>query len=357
MFVAVDVTTDRREDLTELLRVWTGLAADLTAGRSGPSFGDVAGGAQQDSGSTLGLGPARLTVNVGFGPSLFGLGETDRFGLGAHRPEALVDLPPFAGDQLTEATTGGDLSIHACADDPQVTFHAAQQLVRAARGVAVARWSQAGFNETGAATGTPRNLMGFKDGTTNPSTGSALDELVWVGGAGPDWMVGGTYLVARRIRIAFDEWDDTPVAEQERIIGRHKLSGAPLGRSAEFDALDLAAEDSSGDPVVPLDAHVRIASPQENWNNTLLRRSYAYNDGLDASAEPSGRLSPRVDAGLFFVAYQANPRLSFIPIYGELARGDALQRFTTHTASMIAAVPPAAPGPGHWIGEQLFAAS
>ncbi len=247
MFVAFDVTTDHREDLTELLRMWTNLAAELSLGRSGPSFSDVAGGASQDSGSTVGLGPARLTVNVGFGPGLFGLGDSDRFGLSADRPVALIDLPEFPGDQLTEVTTGGDLSLHACADDPQVVFHAAQQLVRAAHGVAVARWSQVGFNEAGAAAGTPRNLMGFKDGTTNPSTELALDELVWVSGAGPDWMVGGTYLVARRIRIDFDAWDDTPVGVQERIIGRHKLSGAPLGRSAEFDTLDLAAKDSSGE--------------------------------------------------------------------------------------------------------------
>jgi deferrochelatase/peroxidase EfeB len=354
MFVAFDVITDQREELKELLRVWTSLAAKLTLGRSGPSFSDVAGGAQQDSGSTVGLGPARLTVNFGFGPSLFGLGGTDRFGLSANRPVALIDLPEFPGDQLTAATTGGDLSVHACADDPQVTFHAAQQLVRAARGVAVARWSQAGFNEGRATAGTPRNLMGFKDGTTNPATEVALDDLVWVSGAGPNWMVGGTYLVARRIRIALDEWDDTPVAEQERIIGRHKVSGAPLGRSAEFDALDLVAKDTSGHPVVPLDAHVRIASPQENWNNAMLRRSYAFSDGLDTSAESSGPASPAIAAGLFFMAYQSNPRLSFIPIYGELARTDSLQRFTTHTASMVVAIPPAAPSPGHWIGEQLF---
>ena len=307
MFVAFDVTTDHREDLTELLRMWTNLAAELSLGRSGPSFSDVAGGASQDSGSTVGLGPARLTVNVGFGPGLFGLGDSDRFGLSADRPVALIDLPEFPGDQLTEVTTGGDLSLHACADDPQVVFHAAQQLVRAAHGVAVARWSQVGFNEAGAAAGTPRNLMGFKDGTTNPSTELALDELVWVSGAGPDWMVGGTYLVARRIRIDFDAWDDTPVGVQERIIGRHKLSGAPLGRSAEFDTLDLAAKDSSGNPVVPLDAHVRIASPQENWNNAMLRRSYAYNDGLVASARPSGPISAPIDAGLLFMAYQSNP--------------------------------------------------
>ena len=63
----------------------------------------------------------------------------------AHRPEAFVDLPQFPGDQLAPARTGGDLSVQACADDPQVAFHAIRQLARLAYGVAEIRWVQAGF--------------------------------------------------------------------------------------------------------------------------------------------------------------------------------------------------------------------
>jgi len=167
-------------------------------------------------------------------------------------------------------------------------------------------------------------------------------------------MDGGTYVVVRRIRMNLDKWDATSVATQERIIGRHKRSGAPLGRSAEFDALDLSAKGVDGEPIVPLDAHVRIASPQENWHNTMLRRSYSYNDDALVPGTSSASNSSTFDAGLFFVAYQQNPRLAFIPIYAELAARDALGPFTVHTGSTIAAIPPGAQNPGSWIGEQLL---
>ena len=63
------------------------------------------------------------------------------------------------------ARTGGDLSVQACADDPQVAFHAVRQLARLAYGVAEIRWAQSGFVSDSATESTPRNLMGFKDGT------------------------------------------------------------------------------------------------------------------------------------------------------------------------------------------------
>ncbi len=354
MFVALDVTSNRRQDLSELLRSWTSVAASLTTGRSCPADDRGFGVDLPDNGEAVGLGPARLTVNFGFGPSLFGRDSSDRFGLAKDCPLALIDLPVFAGDQLDPAKTGGDLTIQVCADDPQVVFHAARQLVRMAEGVASLRWSQSGFNEQQASHGTPRNLMGFKDGTMNPAGEPELAGIVWVSGAEPAWMDGGTYLVVRRIRMDLDRWDRTSVATQEKIIGRNKRSGAPLGRSGEFDALDLGAKDADGNPIVPLDAHVRIASPQENWNNAMLRRSYGYNDDVPLIGESSEQGSSRFDAGLFFVAYQRNPRLAFIPIYAELAERDALRHFTAHTGSAIAAIPPGVEGAGGWIGEGLF---
>jgi Dyp-type peroxidase family len=129
-------------------------------------------------------------------------------------------------------------------------------------------------------------------------------------------------MVVRRIRKDLDPWDEMPLATQERTIGRRKESGAPLGRSAEFDALDLSSKDPGGALVVPLDAHVRIASPQENWKNTMLRRSYSFNDSVPGDPSSEHPIAT-LDAGLLFVAYQANPRLSFIPIYSELAEGRA----------------------------------
>jgi deferrochelatase/peroxidase EfeB len=353
-FAALDVTTNDRGRLTDLLERWTAIAANLTAGRPArPQTGD-SGRVEPDSGEAVGLGPARLTLNVGFGPGLFGAGgRFDRFGLADRWPIQLIDLPAFRGDALTASTTGGDLTVHACADDPQVAFHAVRQLVRAGGTLTSIRWSQAGFNETDASRGTPRNLLGFKDGTSNPRTPAELAQFVWARPDAPEWMAGGTYLVVRRIRISLEQWDTQTLRSQERAIGRHKASGAPLGRSGEFDALDLESTDRAGRPVIPLDAHVRLAAPQENWGASMLRRSYSYTNGV-APRPDSSSGSPSLDAGLLFASYQSDPRLAFIPIFQKLADTDALSRFCTCTASAIAALPPAPSEEGRWIGQDLF---
>jgi deferrochelatase/peroxidase EfeB len=291
-----------------------------------------------------------LTLTFGFGPGIFELDGVDRFGLRARRPAQLVDLPVFPFDKLIAQKTGGDLTIQACADDPQVAFHAVRELLRMADGVASIRWTQVGFNEAASSTGTPRNLQGFKDGTINP-VGGQLQKFVWAGPESPSWMRHGTYLVVRRVHIALEDWDSRSVSEQEQVIGRHKLSGAPLGAATEFDALDLKATDSAGSPIIAVNAHVRLASPQENRGQMILRRGYAYNDGVTTTG---GSPSPTYDAGLLFFSYQRDPRTGFIPIFQTLSQNDALSQFTVHTGSVIVAVPPAATGPGHYVGEPLF---
>jgi deferrochelatase/peroxidase EfeB len=352
-FAALDVTTNDRKQLTALLRRWTTMAANLATG--GPAFPITRdlGHAEPDSGETANLGPARLTVNIGFGPGLFGVDGSDRFSLADRWPIQLADLPAFPGDALNASTAGGDLTIHACADDPQVAFHAVRQLVRAGATVTSLRWSQSGFNEAAASRGTPRNLLGFKDGTSNPRTSAELATFVWAGSEAPEWMVGGTYLVVRRIRVSLEHWDAQTLRTQELTIGRHKASGAPLGRSDEFDPLDLQTTDTAGRPVIPFDAHVRLASPQENWGATMLRRSYSYSNNA-TPPQGSGAGAASFDAGLLFASYQRDPRLTFLPIFRTLAEKDALSKFTTHTGSAIAAIPPAPSKAGRWIGQDLF---
>ena len=151
-------------------------------------------------------------------------------------------------------------------------------------------------------------------------------------------MTGGTYLVIRRIQLALDDWDRQSVDAQEQIIGRRKISGAPLGGSHEFDPMNLHAKRTDGAPVIPTDAHVRLASAQENWGYTMFGRGYAYTDGLTATATDAAGETP-LRAGLLFSAYQRSPRLTFIPIFEKLAGQDSLSRFTTHTASAIMALP------------------
>ncbi|MFE3863045.1 Dyp-type peroxidase, partial [Streptomyces goshikiensis] len=219
-FAAFDVTTKDRAALVRLLKDWTRAAERMTAGL--PVGEGAVGGLPEappdDTGEALGLKPNRLTLTIGFGPGLF---AKDRFGLEDRRPEALVDLEQFPGDNLDPARSGGDLCVQACADDPQVAVHAIRQLARIGFGKTAMRWSQLGFGKTSSTTPdqqTPRNMMGFKDGTRNISgtDTAALDRHVWVGGGdGPDWMTGGSYLVARRIRMHIETWDRTPLQEQE----------------------------------------------------------------------------------------------------------------------------------------------
>jgi deferrochelatase/peroxidase EfeB len=350
---AFDLVTSRRGDVMELLKEWTSAAALMTAGHP---TGAVAGEeefAPTDTGEAFGLSAARLTVTVGFGPTLFERGSRDPFGLRHLRPAALIDLPAFSQDRLDPTRSGGDILVQACADDPQVAFHAIRMLARIGRGVAVARWSQLGFGRTSSTSRrqvTPRNLMGFKDGTNN-LTGddeALLRDFVWVGDADePAWMRGGTYAVTRRIRMLLERWDDSTLDDQEGTIGRVKLSGAPLGRANEFDTVPLAAAGSGGKPLIPTGAHIRVAAPSTNGGVRLLRRGYSFSDGLD---EGTGRL----DAGLFFVCFQRDPRTQFVPVQRRLAGSDALNQYIEHVGSGIFAVAPGiAPG-GSW-GETLFA--
>ncbi len=190
-FASFDVRTEDRAEFVRMLKDWTAAARRMTAGKAvgEGGFGGLPEAPPDDTGEALGLKPSRLTLTIGFGPSLF-----EKFGLADARPEALVDLPKFAGDNLDRDRSGGDLCVQACADDPQVAVHAIRNLARIGFGKVVIRWSQLGFGKTSSTTPeeqTPRNLLGFKDGTRNiaGTETDRLEKFVWVGEKdGPDWM-------------------------------------------------------------------------------------------------------------------------------------------------------------------------
>ncbi|MGA4842355.1 iron uptake transporter deferrochelatase/peroxidase subunit [Streptomyces sp. G45] len=344
-FAAFDVKTGDRAEFVALLKEWTRAAERMTAGKpvGAGAVGGLAEAPPDDTGEALGLKPSRLTLTVGFGPSLFErYGE--EFGLKGRRPKALVDLPKFPGDNLDKARGGGDLCVQACADDPQVAVHAIRNMERIGFGRVSVRWSQLGFGKTSSTTPeaqTPRNLMGFKDGTRNVSgtDRAALARHVWVGAKdGPDWMVGGSYLVARRIRMHIETWDRASLQEQEDVFGRDKAEGAPVGRAKEHDQPFLKA--------MKPDAHVRLAHPDSNGGATILRRGYSFTDGTDGLG--------RLDAGLFFLAYQRDVREGFIPVQRSLAAKDALNEYIQHVGSAVFAIPPGVRDKDDWWGRALF---
>ena len=355
-FAAFDVITDSRDELVELLRDWT-LAAErmsrgLGAGEVGPTSGPYAA-PPDDTGEAIGLPPSGLTITFGFGPSLFRSGGKDRFGLAAKQPAALQRLPHFPADNLDPDRSDGDLFVQACADDPQVAVHAVRNLARIAFGRASVRWSQLGFGRTSSTStsqSTPRNLMGFKDGTMNlkAEEPERLDEHVWVPpGADPkgEWLAGGTYLVVRRINMTIETWDRQPLSEQERVIGRTKAEGAPLSGGTEFSQPDFALLGRGDEPLVATDAHVRMVHPENNFGVRMLRRGYNFVDGSNGLG--------RMDAGLFFLAFVVDPRTHFIPMQTRLGLNDGLSEYIQHTGSALFAVPPGIAA-GEYVGQSLF---
>jgi len=323
-FAAFDMTATDRAALVALMQRWTQTAEALAAG--------TARGVED---------PRRLTVTFGFGTSLF----DDRFGLGPDRPEALVDIPPFKHDRLDPSVSNGDLCVQVCSEDKVVALHAAGALEAAARGTARMRWAQEGFiRDPLPGEITPRNLFGFKDGSNNlkPADTAKMQSNVWVGDMdGPGWMAGGSYLVSRRILMQIGEFLPESPPLQEDTFGRSKATGAPLGVEGEFSPVDPSK-------VLP-DSHIMMANQRKPGSEAerILRRSYNYTTGFDPQlSSPTG--------GLFFLAYQRDPRRQFIQIQKRLDHGDRLTKYVVHQSSGMWAVPPGI-ARGGFVGETLLA--
>lgn len=349
-FAAFDVLDITRDELKELLSDWSYAANRMTAGLGAGEYGATDGpydAPPDDTGEALDLPPAGLTITFGFGPSLF----DERFGLAGKRPEALIDLPHFPADVLVDALSNGDLCIQACSDDPQIAVHAIRNLSRIAFGRASLRWSQLGFGRTSSTTraqATPRNLFGFKDGTANvrAEDSQVVDEHIWAAASdGQSWMTGGSYLVTRKIRMTIETWDRTSLREQEGIVGRTKGEGAPLSGGTEFTPPDFALAGRDEKPIINENAHIKLAHPTMNNGAVVLRRGYNFVDGNDDLG--------RLNAGLFFICFQRDPRTQFVPVQLALAKNDGMNEYIRHVGSAIFAVPPGAKE-GSPIGTTLF---
>ncbi|MFM2437720.1 MAG: hypothetical protein RLZ55_531 [Actinomycetota bacterium] len=321
-----------RAAVARLLSLWSGDIERLTAGRA----------ALADPVPELAAMPASLTVTIGFGPGLLTAADlTDSC------PAWLTPLPAFKGDLLEDAWSGGDVLAQVCADDPVTLSHAVSVLAGSAASIATVAWQQIGFQRAAGLTppgAVGRNLMGFVDGIVNPRRGTAdFSKVVW--SASPDWLVGGSGLVVRRIRLNLDTWSALSTGEREQVFGRRASDGAPVTGGSPADAVDLKATDARGLSVVPTFSHVRLAAPVQD-HERILRRPYNYDAGLLPEGTP--------DRGLIFAAYAADPVRQFVPIQQRLADGDLLNKWATTVGSAVFAVPPGFPAGGR-LGAALLA--
>lgn len=344
-FMTFELTSERRADLQVLLARWSGAIAQMMQGKTiGPVEPPRPDSIGFDTGEALDLGPASLTVTVGLGPRVF----TDSYGLTHQKPALLRDLEPLPSDALKPQYTGGDLSLQACADDPQVAYHAIRDLARIVKetGTAATGWTIMGFGRASAGKGqtTPRNLLGFKDGTRNIKDGADFEQFVWTKD-GPHWQRHGTYQIVRKIQMHIENWDTDRVIDQTHVLGRHKISGAPLTGVEEFDTPDFTKKDANGEFIIPATAHIRLAAHENNGGIKILRRSYNYTDGINQVG--------LLDAGLMFIAYMNDPA-HFERLQSRLGASDGLNEYIAHIGSAIFFVPPA-PQVGSYIAERMFA--
>ncbi|HEY1566763.1 MAG TPA: Dyp-type peroxidase [Solirubrobacteraceae bacterium] len=344
--VALDSVAPTRTALIEGLQAISAEARQLT---QGVSVGVAEIDDPPPDSGILGAynAPDSLSVTIGYGASLF----DGRYGLASKRPPHLTEMPSFALDELDPTRTGGDVILQICAGQRDTVVHTVRELMRAVAGKLVIRWMLDGF-QTAVRDRDPkantRNLFAFRDGTANPDVTNAakMDELIWVRAAAgePAWTSGGSYMVVRTIRQHVEFWDRVGMLEQEQMIGRYRVNGAPLGGTYEHEdpRFDL---DPKGDRI-PLDAHIRLANPRkpQTEHQRILRRGYNYDRGVDEAGN--------LDQGLLFMAFNKNPHKQFAVIQRRLET-EPMTDYILPVGGGYFFVPPGARGSGDWVGSGL----
>jgi deferrochelatase/peroxidase EfeB len=240
-----------------------------------------------------------------------------------------------------------------CADHRDTVVHTMRELLRTTAGVLTPRWRIDGFQSTKRGPtkrSSTRNLFGFRDGTANPDPTDAklMDQLVWAksGGGEPAWTAGGTFQVVRTIRMHVEFWDRVGMFEQTNMIGRDRVTGAPLGGTKEFENPDYS-EDPEGKRI-PLSAHIRLANPRTpgTADQRILRRPYNYDRGLDEAGD--------LDQGLLFVAFNQDINRQFETIQKRLEE-EEMADYITPVGGGYFFVPRAARGEGDFVGSGMFA--
>jgi putative iron-dependent peroxidase len=192
------------------------------------------------------------------------------------RPAELHPFRELTGARHHAPTTPGDLLFHLRHERMDLCFEfATQVMIRLAGAVTVVDETHGFrfFDE--------RDLLGFVDGTENPE-GRAATTAALVGEADPGF-VGGSYVIVQKYLHDMDAWNALSTEEQERVIGRYKLSDIEMP-----------------DEVKPANSHVALNTIEEpdGTQRQILRANM-----------PFGELG-RGEFGTYYIAYAATPSVT-----------------------------------------------
>ncbi|UPG96702.1 Dyp-type peroxidase [Luteibacter aegosomatissinici] len=139
-----------------------------------------------------------------------------------------ADLHPFAeiNGVHRAPSTPGDILLHIRARRMDLCFELATQILARLDGAVVVVDEVHGFKYFD-----DRDLIGFVDGTENP-TGIEAVEAAVVADEDPDF-TGGSYVIVQKYLHDLKRWNEVPIEAQEKIIGRHKLSDIELDDAAK----------------------------------------------------------------------------------------------------------------------------
>ena len=353
MIASFSLIAETPDDLEELFRRLSERVAFLTKGgeiaQIDPKLPPL------DSG-ILGpvVSPDALTITISLGASLF----DDRPWLAGLKPRRLSRMTRFPNDALDGDLCHGDLVLQICANTQDTTIHALRDILKTMPDRMILRWKQEGNVPVitpgpDGMTESARNFLGFRDGSANPNAGDAglMDQLVWVSADRdePHWARGGSYQAVRIIRNFVERWDRTPLGEQERIMGRTRITGAPLDAR---QASEVEVPEYSRDPegaMTPLDSHIRLANPRrdETEENIILRRPFNYSNGVTKSGQ--------LDQGLLFICYQADLEKGFIAVQRRLD-GEPLEEYIKPVGGGYFFALPGVRDASDYLGSQLIAA-
>ncbi len=212
---------------------------------------------------------AGLTCVIGFGSDAW-----DKL-FGAPRPAELHPFREIAAGSRRAVATPGDILFHIRAKRIDLCFELAMQIMASLGDTVTVADEVQGFRYFD-----DRDVMGFVDGTENPR-GDEAREAAIVGDEDLPFN-GGSYVIVQKYMHDMKAWNAVPVEQQERIVGRHKLSDIELS-----------------DAEKPSYAHNALTSIEENGQEMQILR-----DNM-----PFGRPG-HGEFGTYFIGYCRTPRIT-----------------------------------------------